>query len=75
MKIYKLGNRYIADSDYSERDLLNRNGARFRWDPESGHWWTDEIERVRSLCLHPSVCFDKEVMKELAGVKPGGGIV
>jgi hypothetical protein len=65
MKIYKLGNRYIADSEYSEKDILKM--ASFRWDPESGHWWTDDLDKIRFISDRSEVCIDKEVLKELEG--------
>ena len=48
MKITRQGLRYIADSKYSEKDVLKNGG--FKWDAILKHWYTTD-SRMLSLQL------------------------
>ena len=51
MKITRQGLRYIADSKYSEKDVLKNGG--FKWDAILKHWYTTDsriAEKFASYC-------------------------
>jgi SWI/SNF-related matrix-associated actin-dependent regulator 1 of chromatin subfamily A len=41
------GTKFIAESSYHERVIPK--AARFRWDPQAKHWWTDDIDIASNL--------------------------
>lgn len=47
MKIVYTDGRYVALSDYSEKDIPKRAG--FRWDPDRKRWWTSDPKTASKL--------------------------
>jgi hypothetical protein len=66
MKIIKLGNKYIMDCEYAEREIPKYNG--WRWDPEMGKWWTDDLRNVKMVQLF-DIKIDSLVLNELKELK------
>jgi len=42
MIIKLIGDKYIAESQYIEKDILKEAG--FRWDPADKVWWTNSLD-------------------------------
>lgn len=47
IKLFQHGNRYILQCRYEEREIPKSRG--FRWDPNIGSWWTNDISKAAKL--------------------------
>ena len=47
MKIVRVGNRYILECEYEERQYPKQAG--FKWDSDIKKWWTDDYEKCKKL--------------------------
>lgn len=47
MQLTATANKFIAVTSYEERAIPK--AARFRWDPQARHWWTDDADIASNL--------------------------